>query len=237
MMFELKSIINTSAMKTILKIVLPLYILTVLITSCDNREDAWAGRTPDYSFKIKRQNEDSVINREKSKFIDSVKINFPVTYHYTTSYNNKTIVSLNKNNSSASVVITDSTITYTAKAEGYNTIFLKLTDPFKHDTIDTLMFFHYVNLPPVAVATVKQELLSSKKMIIDLTQSYDRDAKYGGYIKQWYYKVIGTSINAWTLEPKYQQYMSESRIYTCIVKVLDNENDTSVADTILFELK
>src|SRR5690606_22756693 len=88
------------------------------------------------------------------------------------------------------------------------------------------------NLPPVAKLKIQNAgNLIPKERIIDASASYDKDAKYGGYITHYKY-LFSSSVNQLqdsivTVHPSVRYIFPKSGIYTVQIEVVDNNGASS----------
>jgi hypothetical protein len=136
------------------------------------------------------------------------------------------------------------TITYNALKSGYNEVYINLKNPFGYQHIDTINFYNYANLKPVAILEVSNKIVYTdtipcNQIKLDGSESYDRDAIYGGKIDRYNFLILGgpRPITSSYIDQSYStQCMSDNGTYTCILYTIDNDGEKSNYDTVIYQM-
>jgi len=114
----------------------------------------------------------------------------------------------------------DSTFIYRSAICGEHQIVLCAQDVYERISRATTSIICFDNMPPVAVLKYK---IQGNEILLDGSQSYDRDAKYGGRIKTYQFYLCGDTYRD-TIDGKIALGVDINREISIGLKVYDNEN-------------
>jgi len=114
----------------------------------------------------------------------------------------------------------DSTFIYRSAICGEHQIVLCAQDVYERISRATTSIICFDNMPPVAVLKYK---IQGNEILLDGSQSYDRDAKYGGKIKTYQFYLCGDTYLD-TVDGKIALGVDINREVSIGLKVYDNEN-------------
>jgi hypothetical protein len=172
-------------------ILLSSIICAILITSCNNREDYFSNITSGPTLQVFDYLNQSMTN---TVINDSAKIGVMYSANFTYSAQTAATITVNELQGSDSIGITGNEVNIMPKMAGLSVIVITATDKFGKTASVTLNLTVFKDLPPVAVFTATQVLggLSSYEVNIDASQSYSRDARWGGSVVAYQY-IINTN--------------------------------------------
>jgi hypothetical protein len=110
---------------------------------------------------------------------------------------------------------------------GLNRIVVTATDQFNVSAAFTIDLTGFVNLAPVGKLTlIPKRQYDELDYALDASASFDRDAKYGGQIARYIYK-IGNENPIFTDQPIYRHVFEEKKQYFISIQVQDNDGEYS----------
>jgi hypothetical protein len=188
-------------------IIIALAGITVVL-ACDSSTDLFEKINDPISFEIRT--DDGLYNYDlHNKYADSVKINQPRTVYLTLRDDMKelsAVFSFDKGENNITLTLDDDTIvpsqrysvvvgqrlqlSIIGKSSGEVVGQLKFTDYYGETLSIPLSLFVFDNLYPTCKIEVKEvKELSEYEYLIDLSKSFDRDARFGGNIVMHEYKI------------------------------------------------
>lgn len=220
-------------------------IFTMVLNSCDNRKKFIADGVPDPTITITGAKLDSVklslksgkdgsvcplqiggINTQKTLSYDFIVGNGKVSINSKLALENEKVMVSNGFNK----------VELYVSELGTNLIMFSLKDEFDKITSLEYKVYAFENLPPVAVFSktnvVSKAILSPYEYTIDASNSFDKDARYGGYIKSYDYYINDVKI-ATSASSKRDWIFSGSGNYNIKIVVTDNDGSTSSASDII----
>ena len=208
-------------MKTMNIIIFGLIFLSV-VSSCDTREDFWTRESQKPFLEVKHSSEDSVYYRESIE--DSAKINYQYTIDYYLVDDNNIELTTNLKTGSASFEI-DSVrrelIIIPDKA-GILTAELIAADIYENKKIIDISLECFSNLLPVGDLTITVVDEGKKEITLNGSGSYDKDSKYGGYIKKYRFLINNEYITE-TGFSTVRRHLPAAGTYNIAIEVMDSD--------------
>jgi hypothetical protein len=183
-------------------------IYAIMALSCDSSADSFKEKNDPISFEIRTS--DGIYDYARYKqYEDSVKIGQPRTVHFTLFDDMKELTlsaSFDKGGNNVVIVLENDTIiserqynvpvgkrmdiNITGKSPGEVIGQLKFIDYYGESLSLPIYLFVFDNLYPVCKMDIKEvKELSEYEYLIDLSKSFDADAKFGGNIESYEYKI------------------------------------------------
>lgn len=124
---------------------------------------------------------------------------------------------------------------YQPQELGYHEIrILAVDDFFEADTL-TISLNVFNNMKPVAKFNVKpSRVVSRYEYTIDGSESFDRDARFGGEIKQYQYQINSTIIEL--EKPKFSYVFGSEQIVSISLRVKDSDDEWSEVAANIFSI-
>ncbi|MFO7655668.1 MAG: hypothetical protein R6W78_01230 [Bacteroidales bacterium] len=120
-------------------------------------------------------------------------------------------------------------IRYCPSDVGFHRIKIKVTDYYNQSSTVTLNLNVFSNLAPVAVLDYS---LKGNILTLDASESYDRDARFGGYIVNYFFTVDGITME--TNSNKLYFDINPDKSYVIYLTVIDNSGAMSQPDIKFF---
>jgi hypothetical protein len=215
-----------------------LLILAAFVSSCDTKKDPIKFKDQDPIFTInKGLNNWNSESEFVSYFEDSVKVNKEYLIEYKLEDESSILLTETKNiHLGVFELDNENLIDIEGLPTGQKTIELKSSELGVHNlgfkvidnysqvkevSFDLTVFF---NLKPTAIFTVTENNINQQyQYIIDGSNSFDRDSKYGGAVMQ--YQLIVNNDSVTSFSPKFDYYFAGQGNYTIGMRCLDNDNE------------
>ncbi|MDR0683083.1 MAG: hypothetical protein LBG15_14720 [Dysgonamonadaceae bacterium] len=214
-------------MKTIF--ILSLLTSVIFFSACEDRKDYFAkgGFIP--NVLIYKDNE------LKPAINDSLKIDRNASYSYKVECNSPVVMSSRVVNGDISVSISESDITVTSSRSGGGKVEVIATTELGKTGSCTMELWTFNNLPPVCnvIATIIDPDLIDVE--IDASQSYDKDAKFGGKIIEYEFQIDDLEVIT-TTKPVIRQILRNSGVRTITARCKDDDNEWSLPKEIKLRL-
>lgn len=201
-----------------------LLLATLLITSCDNREDYFESVNQIPQLTI--QQGDSVLN---TIYEDTIKVGFPITFKYSFTDEEKMSLKTFKSSFNDNLEIIDNTISIICGSIGTSKFSLFVEDSFHKRKELQIVFNVFENQAPVSVFNLAQ-IDGSNEIVINANESFDKDSKFDGKVVLYEYK-IASNYTAITTEPKINYVCGTKGLKKIIVRVQDNSGAWSAETT------
>jgi hypothetical protein len=169
---------------------------------------------------------------------DSAKIGVMYSTNFIFSAQTAASISANEIKGSDSLGVSGDEVNIKPKVEGLSKIVITATDKFSKTASINLNLTVFNNLPPVAVftATQVQGGLSPYEVSIDASQSYDCDARWGGRVVAYRYK-INTNYDVTSPLSSIRYIFNDSGQQEITVSVQDNNGAWSPEKTVYLRLQ
>ena len=213
-------------MKNIIYIICGFVIFTII--SCDKRKDFYSTINAAPKIEMRKQGTSAFA----TGLNDSIKKMFP-DYYLELKITDEEKLPLNYSLTTATdrFFLTNNVGRFTPDTTklGVHSIEFTVADSYKVTTTAMAAFVIFDNLPPVALfSAAKQAVYDPLQYNIDASASYDGDAKYGGKIMEYEFK-INTSYKVNTGFNNINYIFPSAGNYTLSVRVKDNNGIWSVA--------
>jgi hypothetical protein len=120
---------------------------------------------------------------------------------------------------------------------GLNRIVVTATDQFDVSAAFIIELTGFVNLAPVGkLALIPKRQYDELDYALDASASFDRDAKYGGQIARYIYK-IGNENTIFIDQPIYRHVFEEKKQYFISLQVQDNDGEYSTVFSGNFDIR
>lgn len=219
-----------------MKNIIYITIVSIFFASCDTKLDPIKFKDADPVFTInKGLNAWNNDNEFVSIFTDSVKVNRTYLIEYKLEDESNTLVTEVINNNIGVFKLDDinlndieglpngqKTLTFTSSNLGTHQLGIKVLDnynQFNEVSFDLTIFYNL--LPKANFTVVKNNINQQYQYLIDGSNSFDQDAKYGGGILQ--YQLIVNTDTLTSNNPMFDYYFANSGTYTIGMRILDND--------------
>jgi len=209
------------------------FLAVFLIIGCDNSEDFFLYQDSSPRVLIKRE-ADTVFTTELN---DSFKLSshiYRVNVNYFSDQKISIVTTTNFKSDSVKVYNNNLAFVY-FNNEGISQISFSASDCYNKKGIANLTVVTFKNLPPVAEVTViKTAIHSPLEIEIDASASYDLDARFGGSIVEYEYKLNDlTQVSSHSTFPYIFGVSGQKQIS---VRVKDNDGAWSDEKTVYITL-
>ncbi len=204
-------------------------LVLLSLYACDTREDYWKDESQKPFLNVKHTTEDSVYYRETIE--DSAKINYKYVVDYYLEDDNNIKLSTKIETGSASLEI-DSVrreLIIIPEKPGILTAQFIATDIYFNKKIIDISLECFSNLSPVADLTITVADEDKKEIILNGSGSYDKDKKYGGYIKKYRFLINNEYITE-TEFSSVRRHLPAAGTYNIALQVMDSDNKWSEKD-------
>ncbi len=204
---------------------LPIILLILSLTACDNRKDIFKKTVKDSLFKLTLNNKKE-LELKDAIILDSAKLGKKYTLAFDIKTSQKAQILLSVSNPAKEVFIkkpisAKGTIDFIADQIGEYRLSFSVSDTYSETEVKYVSIICFNNLPPIAV--LKTNLVGNR-LQMDGSASYDRDAVYGGGITQYFFTITheNSTVGLYDLGEKWETTLSAGA-YIVHLKVKDGE--------------
>jgi len=201
---------------------LTLIIIITVFYSCDTRQDMYFTNNIAPTIKIKKISDSEFTNYIR----DSLKLNFNrFIYEYEiTNENTNYIYEVTKDYGTGNIIDSSIYKIYTPINEGDVIIVNKVTDIYNRWGSANIYLTVFENLNPVCNIEIEEtNIFTQMEFVIDLSDSYDKDARFGGKIILYEYK-IGDNYFIQSSHNQINYIFESPGTYVIKVRVKDNND-------------
>ena len=216
---------------------IPVIILISLcvsfLFSCDNRKDYLQSLNKEPVLKIKKDGTSDAFTSSVSDSFKLENLHYICDYTFTDEKIENVILSTvyGSGSGTAAVDASNKTLVISPVTPGTQSIDLTATDQFGAKCTCNVSLTAFANLLPLAFVNVIQtDIDAPHEVNIDASASYDRDARFGGHIVQYEYKV-GTTYIVDTPFSNINYIFAAPGNYNIYVRVEDNNGGWSPTKT------
>lgn len=164
-------------------------ISLVFCISCTTRSDYFADMNKQPVLTLINPTTQQEI--ETVTIYDTLKMGSKYSMMYMIDDEEELSLIIENNNANDSIIINESIVFMYPRSEGLSTYKYKVIDTYKSESTEyTVSLFTFINKEPSVNADISIiDGLSPYEIEIDLSQSFDNDAEFGGEIVEYEYKI------------------------------------------------
>jgi len=169
-------------------------ICLLFLTACDNRKDIFKKNVQENHVKLILNNKAEVVD-PISSVLDSAKLNktYRLAFDFKTTRSQQILLSVSDPaglNFIRKTVSAKSSVDFLANKLGEYRLSFTISDTYSETESYYMNIVCFDNLPPVAVL---KATISGNTLQLDGSESFDRDAIYGGGIRQYLFTISNES--------------------------------------------
>lgn len=187
------------------------------LIACDNSQDYFLMQNKNPQLTVLKHGL-AVDNIE-----DSIKIGYPLSFDYKIEDEEIVNLSVLNDEKNIEVKINNSNFVVNGLFSGKYTVVIGCIDTFNAETVFNLNLTVFINLKPIC--KMIYHTLNDGIIEIDLQNSYDKDARFGGKITGYEYDFNGYTFTS--NNPKVRHTFASQGIKIVKARVRDNNNEWS----------
>jgi hypothetical protein len=194
----------------------------LFLSSCDNREDYFIDINKAPTLSLVKNG----LELKGSTLSDSLKIGEPYLLRYFIIDEEKLSIRVIQEKKENLVEIGSEIVTFTGVSDGQNHVTLLAEDSFGEQAKVSISFTVFRNIAPVALFTIKKIGISSPyEYEVDVSGSYDKDARFNGKIVEYEYTLNNYTFSTTLSKIRYIFGSAGQKLIK--VRVKDNSGDWS----------